>query len=363
MSILKRIERLARDQSGMTLIDVAVITMVLGLLLVPLITQYNRWKIDKDRGLTSQHYAAINKAIADYYFEQGHYPCPALPTLGPGDAAFGDQNCAGTAAAGGVMVGAVPFATLKIPTEMNLDGWSNKITYAVTAIQTDTATWTNNGVIRVRGRIAPDVDQCDPAIMTLENQVHYLLVSHGPSGLGAFTADGTPRQTCPGAGTTADANNCINDNEFLGEVCMASDNADANFYDDMVEYKKDVPSRIWEESLTASSDIISNAENVGINNLNPQASLHVNGNIRATHTDSNRICAEDGNNCFAAAMIGGTDPLMKCASNPGSTSSAMSGIGEARAKCQSGYTAATIQCEDGKFITQIGSNGGLLCGN
>jgi hypothetical protein len=347
----------------MTLIDVAVIMVVLGLLLVPMITQYNRWKIDKDRGLTSQHYAAINKAIADFYFEQGHYPCPALPTLGPGNPAFGNEDCAGTVAAGGVLVGTVPFATLKIPTKANLDGWSNKITYAVTTAQATGGTWTNNGVIRIRGRIAPDVDQCDSAFITLENQVHYLLVSHGPSGLGAFTANGIPRQACPGAGTAADAGNCINDNEFIGEVCMASDTADANFYDDMVEYKKDIPSRIWEESLTTSENVISNAENVGINNLNPEASLHVNGNIRATHTDSNRICAEDGSNCFAAAIIGGTDPLMKCNSNPGSTSSAMSGIGEARAKCQSGYTAAIIQCDNGQFIKGIDSNGGLICGN
>jgi hypothetical protein len=69
---------------------------MLGLILVPLISQYNRWKIDKERGLTSQHYTAIDKAIEDFYFEKGRYPCPALPTLGPGDAAYGQEALAPT---------------------------------------------------------------------------------------------------------------------------------------------------------------------------------------------------------------------------------------------------------------------------
>jgi hypothetical protein len=135
------------------------------------------------------------------------------------------------------------------------------------------------------------------------------------------------------------------------------------FYDDMVEYKPNVPSRIWMDTMSSNGDIVSNVENVGINNSNPQATLHVRGNIKALHTDSNTICAEDGSDCFTATMIGGTDPLMKCENNPASTSSAMSGIGEARAKCQSGYTAFKIDCPDGQYIKRIESDGELVCGN
>jgi hypothetical protein len=84
----------------------------------------------------------------------------------------------------------------------------------------------------------------------VENQVHYLLVSHGPTGSAHSLLMERCAQACPGAGTTADADNCINDNNSRRRVCMASDTADADFYDDMVEYKKDVPSKYGKNPVT-----------------------------------------------------------------------------------------------------------------
>lgn len=349
----------------MTLIDVALLMTMLGLILVPLISQYNRWKMDNERGLTTQRYASIDKAIEDFYFENEKYPCPARMDRNPGDADYGRSDCSLRFDSNRVMVGAVPFATLKIPTETNLDGWSNKITYAVTASQADPdpAVIFGPGVIRMMGRQQLSEYTCNPTYGLMEANVHYVLVSHGPSGNGAFTADGVPRTACPAAGTSTDANNCINDVEFVQDACMESRVAGSDFYDDITQSKSNPPSKMWQDTISASENIISNAESVGINNSNPQAALHVVGNIKALNTDSNTICAENGSGCFTATMIGGTDPLMKCGSNPGATSSAMSGIGEARAKCQSGYTAFRVECPDGEFIKALDTNGGLICGN
>lgn len=354
----------------MTLIDVALLMTMLGLILVPLISQFNRWKIDNERGLTIQRYASINKAISDYYFENDSYPCPARPDAKPEDADYGQAACGNpdlNFSGNTVMIGAVPFATLKIPTETGLDGWSNKITYAVTAAQTiapvPPATLAP-AAIRIRGGQQMNEYVCDMTVVDLApGGVHYLLVSHGPSATGAFTADGTQRGSCPAAGAAADAENCINDNQFVNSACMESTVNGPEFYDDMVEYKANVPTRIWMDTLSANGDIVSNVENIGINNTNPKTSLHVRGNIKALNTDSSTICAEDGEDCFTSTMIGGTDPLMKCDSNPASTSSAMSGIGEARAKCQSGYTAFKVECPDGHFIKRLEADGGLVCGN
>jgi hypothetical protein len=213
------------------------------------------------------------------------------------------------------------------------------------------------------GRAKTAEYSCAPTYTTQELNVHYAFISHGSSGNGAFTADGVARAACPAAGASADASNCINDAEFVQSACMGNRVTGVNFYDDMTQSKSNPPSRMWQDTVSASQDIISNAESVGINTSNPQAALHVTGNIKALNTDSNTICAENGSGCFTATMIGGTDPLMKCGSNPGATSSAMSGIGEARAKCQSGYTAFRVECPDGEFIRALDTNGGLICGN
>ncbi|MGB4106493.1 MAG: type II secretion system protein [Alphaproteobacteria bacterium] len=359
-------KKLLNDQSGMTLIDVAIAMVILGLIAVPMIGQYREWKYEKEKGTTTGNYAAINKAIADYYFENNIYPCPADPTLGPGDLTYGDSDCAAAAVPGspGVLIGAVPLATLKIPVETNLDGWSNKITYAVTTAMTDTVTWlpATLGALTVQGRL-PSATQCGGAIGTIQSNAHYALVSHGPTGTGAFTAQGNPREACPAAGDSADAENCIPNNVFVDEECMASDGAD-NFYDDLIFAEDSIPSRIWEDALEADpTDIISSAERVGINTQDPQATLHVVGNIKAEQSDANSICDESGAGCFRAGMIGGADPMMKCSSSPAATSSAMSGISEARAKCQSGYTAAKLVCASGKLIKGMDSDGGLICGN
>ncbi len=351
----------------MTLIDVALLMTMLGLILVPLISQFNRWKIDNERGLTNQHYTAIDKAIEDFYFQKGRYPCPARLNINSTDAAYGQEACTDNTlkfSSNTVMIGAVPFATLKIPPETNLDGWSNKITYAVTASQADPTAIFGSGAIRVVGRKQLSTYECTPTPSDYDpvGALHYVFVSHGPTGLGAFTADGVARTGCPGAGTTADADNCINDNRFTHSVCMGSSTG-SDFYDDIVAIKGNVPSKMWQDTVSASQDIISNAESVGINTSNPQTALHVTGNIKALNTDSNTICAENGSGCFTATMLGGTDPLMRCGSNPGATSSAMSGIGEARAKCQSGYTAFKVECPDGQFIKALDTNGGLICGN
>lgn len=354
----------------MTLIDVAILLILIGLILGPLIAVYDTWKSDNERGDTTQHYNAINKAIADYYFEKREYPCPARPDLNPSDLNYGQEACGdpGLSFAGGtVMIGAVPFATLKIPTEMNLDGWSNKITYAVTTAQTVApplpTTPFPDGEIQIWGRLREKDYVCDMNFTLRTPAAHYILVSHGPSGRGAHTAGGVAREACPATGATADANNCINDAEFVRDECMGRTTAGSNFYDDMTDYKFSVPSRIWQNAEVVQNNIISHAEFTGINNSDPQATLHVRGNIKALQTGSNTICAENGSGCFTATMIGGMDPLMKCASNPGSTSSAMSGIGDARAKCQSGYTSFKIDCPNGQYIKRIGSNGELVCGN
>jgi type II secretory pathway pseudopilin PulG len=359
VNILARIKRLSKDESGMTLIDIAIVMMVIGLLLVPAIQTYNTWKFNRQVGTTSSNRLAINKAIADFFFINGVYPCPALPNLGPNDAAYGDSNCAGTNIDAVTRMGAVPWATLNIPASMALDGFKNKFTYAVSRHQTEVATWNTTGALLIRGRNSLGASRCENfAIYNINTVAHYIIVSHGASGVGARTAEGALRNAC--SGVTVDGENCDNDNTFVHDVCVANDNAGAEFYDDLTDYKFSTPSRLWQYAANPNNILVGGASSVGINNDNPQFQMDVVGNIRATNNSTGWTCDVNGANCFEARIIGGSG--ITCAA--GATQGAMRGIAFNNARCVSGITAATRLCNTaiGEYVTGVDASGNVTCG-
>lgn len=380
-------KKLLNDQSGMTLIDVALALLVVSLLLTPAITSYHNWKIMKDRGATQKSQRAITKAIEDYYFTHDYtYPCPANPALAPNNANYGKgakvitptvvggvtvniTSCATVlrTADGLAYIGSLPFSDLLLPTNASFDAYSNKFTYAVSAALVEKTTFNNPATLTVSERdcmtMAPKTDLA-PA--------HYIVVSHGENGIGARTAHGVSRQVCPAPGSNAEAENCDGDSEFVSELCMVSDRqGTADFYDDITSYiARTPPTRIWAESPADYRDIMTNVAKVGINNLNPQFNLDVVGNIKTTKTLANEIC-DPGNpanpaadaNCFNPSLIGGDEPDMDCANNTeGAT--IMTGIGSAKAKCNISHTLPATNCAaNGRYIVGIAADGEIICGS
>src|SRR5690606_33595850 len=96
-----------------------------------------------------------------------------------------------------------------------------------------------------------------PTAMT-ENP-HYILISHGPSGAGTYTAEGRATASCP-VGEARDAENCDyqNNARFLFQRCAANNNAGANFYDDYIAYETRFPTRIWAVNAENENDIFTN---------------------------------------------------------------------------------------------------------
>lgn len=367
LKILGHMKKLLNDQSGMTLIDMAMVLMVLGLLLTPALGTYKNWKIEKERGETQKNQLAINKAIADYYFINGEYPCPANPALGPQDANYGVADCPATLTAGGAAyIGGVPFTELLLPTDATLDGFRNKFTYAVSANLVNGATFAAGGQLDTQAR-----DCTTGALASAHSDTHFIILSHGENGVGARTANGTPRQACPAAGTNTETENCDGDVTFVEQNCAASSaGGSGNFYDDLTFYTWAPPTRIWAESSADPDDIMTNVGKVGINNTNPEFSLDVVGNIRASDTWVNEIC-DLGNmsnpaaaaGCFRPELIGGDEPDMDCANNTdGST--IMTGIGNSKAKCNISHTLPATDCAAaGGYIVGIGAGGTIQCGS
>jgi type II secretory pathway pseudopilin PulG len=361
------------DTRGMTLIDMAIALMVLSLLLVPLAQAYNVKRIDDARSITITNTSAVYKAISDFFFEQGRYPCPARLDLGPDDANYGAEDCTGlTNGTANTRFGGVPFKALKIPADFTLDGWArNKLTYVVTRNQTNAATFVGNqGRITVQ-EVPEDLpNQCSdrpPELMPAGTNVHLILISHGPTGQGGWTAEGDQISACPAANAARDSANCDHTANavYLFHSCVGNSNAGPDFYDDQIARWAAVPQRIWAVNSVDTNDIFSDRNNItaiGINNPNPTQALDVVGNIRVSgNTDARLICDSAGGNCMTPNLIAGDEPSMECP--PGAASTIASGIKNGKVICDVGFLPdfSEAQCEDGHYMIGITPTGDIVC--
>jgi len=275
------------SQEGFTLVEIAVVMIILSIIIAPIFTiftQQGRMKdVRQDEAINSQ----VLSALATYLKENGAYPCPANPTLAQNNAAFGDAGapgvCAGSVAApGGLVVsGDLPVRDLSIPARSaaNVHGW--KHIYAVTLSLTDPVTFNGLG----------EIDLLDEAGALFSSSISFVVVNTGVDGKGSRSLQGTPSGTAApgacGALTARDAENCDNDSVFR-EMPRSITNSDlaTGYFDDTLSYtlaRKE--STMWllrRNTLAGSLDIVNrNVGNVGIGTFaagaTPIAKLHVEG--------------------------------------------------------------------------------------
>lgn len=345
-----------KNQRGVSLIEAAIGIVIVGLIALPLLklqaidTQYNITRSSDTR------FNKITKAVNAYYKSgEKAYPCPADLTLGQGDADFGKgRDCddfssikkcdtgawkthggicrTANSTADSVIIGAVPFADLKLRSEEGIDFWANKILYAVTYSQTQEATFepSNGGEVRLM------VPQGTSAPVELGDKYDFALISMGPNGVGAFTQNGDEHAICGDASTGYEHENCDLDDLFFLRTNpentsqgIASTVEGVNFYDDFTDAQQSLPEELWYQHYknalyTPKEFVVSTADKVGIPTSEPDASIDVtgldgNGSIRlqsAGGTPGNLytpgICNHSGE-CFNPEIITGAEPDMTCA--------------------------------------------------
>lgn len=179
--------------SGFTLIEVAVVIAIIGLLLgallVPLATQVQATKIKA----TDKSLEEIREALLGFAITNGRLPCPDTGTDGIEDG--------GGAAVCNNQQGTLPYASLGVAP---LDAWGRRYTYRVTA------EFTRNPVPgSVCVAVPPDnrLGLCDVGDITISGRVTdpnvndkvernlgvasaAVVVSHGPNGLGGSDLNG-----------------------------------------------------------------------------------------------------------------------------------------------------------------------------
>lgn len=217
-------ERRAGPQRGLTLIEMAVVLMILGLIVAGLLGPLDTQLEARDRRQTLAQLERALEALYGYAVTRGRLPCPdsdgdGLPNPVFDPAAVASANC-------DVAEGFLPWAELGVPPG---DAWSNRIRYRVRA---PAYTWPDTDGL-CNGNAAGELDLCargditvrsrgdNPAtngtqegkfLFTVASEVPAVLISHGRNGFGATGVDGIARDA---ASATDEVENSDGDAVFV----------------------------------------------------------------------------------------------------------------------------------------------------
>ena len=203
----------------------------------------------------ADRFKVLEAALQQYVTANGRLPCPANPALDTGDA----DPVAASAVCNSAQ-GTVPWKAIGVRREDAIDSWGGKIAYRVFA--------GNTGLTQATGASMVNCDTVEPgpagvdasglcratqntteaeflagkglvvaAFGTALADVAYVLISHGPTGLGAFTTAGTQKMLPASAGELANTSAA---GPFVAQAASAQGVApgDAAHYDDVLAYAR-----------------------------------------------------------------------------------------------------------------------------
>lgn len=227
-------------RNGFTLIEVALVILIGGILLAGTGTLLMNYMQQTQMRTTERRIQVIDEALQLYLDLNGRYPCAAPANAPVDDPDFGVEfaSCdTATAAPGGrggrdVRIGVVPVRTLNLPDDLAGDAWGNRFTYAVTeALAVDGTYNRTEGAIFVRDSAGNEiVNDPDDGPGT----AHYVVLSHGRNGVGATSLGGVSGLPCDLA--ALEGENCNGDAIFRSTLLTAPDGA-ASVYDDHITFR------------------------------------------------------------------------------------------------------------------------------
>jgi type II secretory pathway pseudopilin PulG len=362
----KLIHKTVPRESGMTLIEVAMGMIIIGLLVTAMLPFYKIYKYDSVRMDTLGNLADTNRALSQYALVNGGYPPPAPRTLSYEDPGYGVafsgaiaacvindpavcrlngvSDKAGPAGVDPVLRGDVPFATLGLPYTSSVDGFGNRLTYVVSEYLTVGSAVTfddSNGVIRIQdeaGTFTPTALRNE-----ISNDAHYVILSAGHNGFGAYTKTGILRSPCDTGDSDfgRDRENCDLDAIFTNNYIVytrpdgvqdfervQSDVASAAYYDDYTKFSNNLIAGTWirsGNSLASGPNFETNSRwaiKVGDQDANtnvvsyhggtasdaPRARLNIVGTdqslLVSTRVNVNRLCDVSTTACNQETHIG-----------------------------------------------------------
>ncbi|PCJ99514.1 MAG: hypothetical protein COA45_05610 [Zetaproteobacteria bacterium] len=387
------------NEHGFSLIELAIVLVLIGLVIAPAISIYHTQRIKTDWDRTEANVDSSVDELGRFRSVHGRYPCPASETAVPGDLTYGHEDCTvhpfgtcvggtctytgtGNAAGETVLSGSLPFKALNLQESVSFDRYLNRLDYVVTLALTSSATFDLAG-----GGISI-VDKTNTTIIEPADKAHFIVLTHGQNQYGGTTKSGLTSAACL-SGTLLEQENCDIDSTFLsGEI-------DENF-DDRLGFFSGIALSEWQVSEANLDEIhLKNASNIAVGSTMAtdlsaaeQASVRTfsaeSGSIIASDADnvnegrfhSETICeydATDPTKCFAPRLFAGnltaqaSPPRFEATTVPGSGMSCyipgvqdefLVGIENGAPICDD---EIYISCPNNTFITGVDTNGNVEC--
>jgi type II secretory pathway pseudopilin PulG len=172
-------ERRPTPSAGFTLVEIAVVIVVLGFLLAMIAGIATALVGQQRREATRQRMAGVETALALFVSQNQRLPCPANGQLAGTNANAGlEESVAGTpltcnvaGVAGSQQHGVVPWRALGLAEQDVTDGWGNRLTYRVDADFVTVATLNLTFCDPAGAKVAPEAYSaaagfCDGACTT-----------------------------------------------------------------------------------------------------------------------------------------------------------------------------------------------------
>jgi type II secretory pathway pseudopilin PulG len=314
-----------RRQAGVSLFMVAIALILIIGAFVATISLFRSQSGGAGSSQVVAAFASAHVALEQYASGTGRLPCPANPALDTGD----ESPLVPTGACD-FPLGTLPWKTIGARRDDAYDPWGWKISYRVYTGPAGSLTQ-NNGASMVQCTTTPPavspgtapVGLCrqafglhTPEAEFLQNKgltvtdfgaastnVAYVLISHGPSGLGAWTSGGVMRAPFPI--NVAELANTTATGPFVAQAASAGsvDPASAMHFDDVLAYRT-IPDLVRHANLSAR-DWAATTEDVRLNTATVSESL----GSPATYGDLGRESLVLSSSTITAFNSGGNQNL------------------------------------------------------
>lgn len=411
--VINKEKKIDREESGFTLLEICIVIIISGILMIPLLSLYSSYILNKDIEKTKQNVANVANGIS--LSNVISYPCPSDRSLLPNDPNYGhdicttagfDQTLAGipdcnqlgaeqgickiigqrdTDGVGGndlILIGGVPThnGTKDIETIRKseiFDAWGRQLTYAVSYPAATSA----SGFTRYRKGVIRVIDEYGNDTAGTDKNALFVLFSHGPDGTGAYIQEtGTRRSNCIiGNPNIKDSENCNGDSIFR----LSLGHYEGGWqYDDYMFVQTEESGQLWQvvsdigtPALPTSHIKTIPEKTIGIGTDTPGAGavpaghkvqLDVNGAIKADTVRTPKICDENGQNCMAMDDVNSFFGDRKVGINECPGGQVMTGIKNGAVQCSKIEIPAPgtdILCPPGEWVQKIYSDTKIICTN
>lgn len=284
-----------RRQNGASLLFVVIVLASVALAFFAMMVLFRSTSATSGSSQTASRFAAVSTALEQFASTAGRLPCPANPTLAPTAASEGEAVPPGASAECTNPTGTIPWKTIGVRREDALDASGWKISYrvytgnsgsltqadGVSMVNCDTEepfpagrtllTVNSGGLCRTTRNTMPDeyfggkgfqVNDFGTirAPSAAGDGIAYVLISHGPTGHGAYTVAGVQKLPVP-----ANANEMANlgaTGPFVAAAAVPADVAapgSLGHFDDVISYRSiadvvrrsNLSARPWDEELSS----------------------------------------------------------------------------------------------------------------